>query len=124
MNLDASTLEPARRVLPKLAGDLGEDLRRRVHEHPALWHVAKLAVGAERRMCHVVQLGKRFDPAYPAPTNTKPSSAESSGWIEARSSCSRTRLRSAIVLNEILEADPMLREPRAREACASSLPGR
>ncbi len=54
-------LEPARRVLPEPARDLGEDLRRRVDEHPALWRLAERGVGAERGMRHVVQLGQRLD---------------------------------------------------------------
>src|SRR4029078_1754669 len=61
MDLDASTLEPARRVLPELARDLREDLRRRADEHPALWCLAEPGVGAERLTRHVVQLGERLD---------------------------------------------------------------
>ena len=112
VDLDASTLQPARRVLPETARDLGEDLRGGVDEHPALGHLCGEWGRSEARHAPCrVSSASASTPAYPAPTKTKPSSDGSSGWIVARSSCSRTRLRSAIASARSLKPIPCSASP-------------
>ena len=111
MDLDASTLEPARRVLAELARDLGEDLRRRVDEHPALWHLAERGVGAERRMCHVVQLGQRFDSGVSRSHEHEAELGRVVGMDRGALELQQDVVAERDRVSEVLEADPVLREP-------------
>ena len=61
VDLDSASREPSGGVLAEPSRDLGEDLRRRVDEHPALRYVAQAGVRAQRCLRHVVQLCERFD---------------------------------------------------------------
>ena len=111
MDLDASTLEPARRVLAELARDLGEDLRRRVDEHPALWRLAERGVGAERRMCHVVQLGQRFDSGVSRSHEHEAELGRVVGMDRGALELQQDAVAERDRVSEVLEADPVLREP-------------
>ena len=111
MDLDASTLEPARRVLPELARDLGEDLRRRVDEHPALGHLAESGVGAERRMCHVVQLGERLDARVSRADEDEAELGRVVGMDRRALELQQDAVAERDRVSEVLEADPVLREP-------------
>ena len=111
MDLDASTLEPARRVLPELARDLGEDLRRRVDEHPALWHLAERGVGAKRRMRHVVQLGQRFDSRVSRAHEHEAELGRVVGMDRGALELQQDAVAERDRVSEVLEADPVLREP-------------
>src|SRR5206468_1164903 len=58
VDLEASALELAGRVFAEARWDLGQDLRRGVHEYPALWNAAEPWVEAERVVDEVGQLGQ------------------------------------------------------------------
>src|SRR6185503_11583509 len=60
-DVDASLLELARRVVAEPRRDLGEDLGRRVDEHPALRDFLQPWVVAERIADEVRELGERLD---------------------------------------------------------------
>ena len=61
VNLHAATRELCRRVLAEPGGDLGEDLRRRVDEHPALRRRSETGVVAQRVPHEVGELGECLD---------------------------------------------------------------
>src|SRR5205085_1201957 len=60
-DLDTAAGELVRRVVAEAGRDLGEDLRRRVDEHPALPHSAERRVVAERGADEGGKLGERLD---------------------------------------------------------------
>ena len=62
MDLHAPPRELAGRVVAQLRRDLGQDLRRRVDEHPALSCLAETRVVAQRVRDEIGELGERFDP--------------------------------------------------------------
>ncbi len=64
-DVDAALDEAVGCVLAQARGDLREDLRRRVHEHPALRRVAHGRVVAQGVANEVGQLGERFDTRVP-----------------------------------------------------------
>ena len=61
MDLDPAPAELLRRVLPEARRDLGQDLRRRVDEHPAQSRALELRVVAQRVADEVGELGERLD---------------------------------------------------------------
>ena len=61
-DLHAALRQLSRRVLAQVRRDLGEDLRRRVDEDPALPVTRKLRVVAKGVAGEVGELGQRFDP--------------------------------------------------------------
>jgi hypothetical protein len=64
-DVDVAAGELSRRVLAEPTRDLGENLRRRVHEHPVLARLAERRVVAERVAYEVGQLGERLDARVP-----------------------------------------------------------
>ena len=62
VDLDPAPRELPRRVVAQPRRDLGQDLRRRVDEHPALSRLAEARVVAHRVDHEVGELGERLDP--------------------------------------------------------------
>ena len=61
VDLDAALGELLRRVLTETCRDLGQDLRRRVDEHPARARALELRVVAQRVADEIRKLGERLD---------------------------------------------------------------
>ena len=115
MDLDATLGEPSGRVLAEAPGNLREDLRRCIDQHPALRHAAEVAVRAERCLGHVVELGERLDAGVAGPDEHE---AEL-GRVVRVDRCALELEQDPVAqgdrIGEILESEAVLHEAWYRE---------
>ncbi len=122
MDLDAAPGELLRRVLAEARRDLGQDLRRRVDEHPARARALELRVVAQRVADEVRELGERLDSRVAR--SDEDEREVRLGALAVVLGRGRFEPAQHVVaeldrVREVLEAEPVLGEPgdrqRARE---------
>jgi hypothetical protein len=116
VDLYPSSLEMTRGVLAEPPRDLGEDLRRRVDEHPAPRDAPERRVEPERVVCQVVQLSRCLHSGVAGADEDEPELLGRSGPDRRALELLEDAVAKRDGVGEVLEPEPVLAQPRDRES--------